>query len=82
MSLASPGYEAAFADWSGHVRQLPWFKAAASVRFEELLPVSAFPVVPGKRWGPGWWSSTSGRHVAHGSAAMVLQLMLSTVILG
>jgi hypothetical protein len=34
-------------------------------------------VIPGKRWGPGWWwSATTGRHVAHGSAAMRTQVML------
>ncbi|MFF4097600.1 TnsA-like heteromeric transposase endonuclease subunit [Streptomyces sp. NPDC001834] len=34
-------------------------------------------VVPGRRWGPGWWwSATTGRHVVHGSAAMRTQLML------
>ncbi|MFD9459096.1 TnsA-like heteromeric transposase endonuclease subunit [Streptomyces sp. NPDC059985] len=69
--------EAVFRDVSGCVRQLPWLKAAASVRFEELAPVAAFPVVPGKRWAPGWWwSPTTGRHVVHGSAAMLAQLML------
>ncbi len=48
-----------------------------SVRFENLAPVSAFPVVPGRRWGPGWWwSATTGRHVVHGSAAMLIQLMI------
>jgi hypothetical protein len=48
-----------------------------SVRFEDLAPVSAFPVVPGRRWGPGWWwSATTGRHVVHGSAAMLIQLMI------
>ena len=39
--------------------------------------MSAFPVVPGQRWGPGlWWSATTGRHVACGSAAMRAQLMV------
>ncbi|WSS31553.1 TnsA-like heteromeric transposase endonuclease subunit [Streptomyces sp. NBC_01185] len=57
--------------------QLPWDQAAAAVRFEDLAPVSAFPVVPGRRWGPGWWwSATTGRHVVHGSAAMRTQLMI------
>ncbi|WP_406110728.1 TnsA-like heteromeric transposase endonuclease subunit [Streptomyces sp. NBC_01003] len=56
---------------------MPWITAATEVRFEHAPPVSAFPVVPGRRWGPGWWwSSTMGRHVAHGSAAMRAQLML------
>ncbi|MFD0355030.1 TnsA-like heteromeric transposase endonuclease subunit [Streptomyces sp. NPDC127110] len=59
------------------MRQLPLHKAAASVRFEELAPVAAFPVIPGKRWAPGWWwSATTGRHVVLGSAAMRSQLML------
>ncbi|MGQ4336480.1 acyltransferase domain-containing protein, partial [Streptomyces hayashii] len=31
--------------------------AALAVAFEDLSPVSAFPVIPGRRWGPGlWWS--------------------------
>nr|WP_234357222.1 TnsA-like heteromeric transposase endonuclease subunit [Streptomyces sp. NBRC 110028] len=56
---------------------LPWEQAIGSVRFEDLAPVSAFPVVPGRRWGPGWWwSATTGRHVVHGSAAMRTQLMM------
>lgn len=57
--------------------QQPWGHAADQVRLEELGPVSPFPALPGKRWGPGWWwSATTGRHVAHGSAAMRDQLML------
>lgn len=76
-SRAGTGCEAEFKDLSGCVRQLPWHKAAASVRFEELSPVAAFPVIPGKRWAPGWWwSATTGRHVVHGSAAMRSQLMV------
>ncbi|WP_318212870.1 TnsA-like heteromeric transposase endonuclease subunit [Streptomyces sp. SJL17-1] len=48
-----------------------------TVAFEELPPVSAFPVVPGRRWGPDlWWSATTGRHVAAGSNAMRVQLMV------
>ncbi|WSN01895.1 TnsA-like heteromeric transposase endonuclease subunit [Streptomyces sp. NBC_01693] len=71
------GVEAAFADPSGEVRRLQWEQAATSVRFEDVGPVSAFPVVPGRRWGPGWWwSATTGRHVMHGSAAMRTQLMV------
>ncbi|OUC93855.1 hypothetical protein CA983_35825 [Streptomyces swartbergensis] len=69
--------EAAFAGFAGAVTQLHWDQAAMSVRFEDLAPVSAFPVVPGRRWGPGWWwSATTGRHVVHGSAAMRIQLMV------
>jgi hypothetical protein len=68
--------EAVFATAAGQVTQLPWDQAAA-VQFENLAPVSAFPVVPGRRWGPGWWwSATTGRHVVHGSAAMRTQLMV------
>lgn len=68
--------EVAFSGLVGQVTQLSW-EQAVSVRFEELAPVSAFPVVPGRRWGPGWWwSATTGRHVVHGSAAMRTQLML------
>ncbi|NXY99064.1 TnsA-like heteromeric transposase endonuclease subunit [Streptomyces sp. BR123] len=70
------GFEAVF-DVPGGLEQERWEGAAAPVRFEELRPVSAFPTAPGKRWGPGWWwSATTGGHVAHGSAAMVTQLML------
>ncbi|WP_327350302.1 TnsA-like heteromeric transposase endonuclease subunit [Streptomyces sp. NBC_01304] len=48
-----------------------------AVAFEDLPPVSAFPVIPGRRWGPGlWWSATTGRHVASGSNAMRTQLMV------
>ncbi|WP_330479648.1 TnsA-like heteromeric transposase endonuclease subunit [Streptomyces platensis] len=73
---AGAGIEAAFVAAAGRLTQLPWDQAA-SVRFEDLAPVSAFPVVPGRRWGPGWWwSATTGRHVVHGSAAMRTQLMV------
>ncbi len=68
--------EVAFTGLSGQVTQLPWDQAVGSVRFEELAPVSAFPVLQGRRWGPGWWwSATTGRHVVHGSATMRTQLM-------
>ncbi|MGW8479877.1 TnsA-like heteromeric transposase endonuclease subunit [Streptomyces sp. NPDC055898] len=51
--------------------------AAVTVAFEELDPVSAFPVVPGRRWGPGlWWSATTRRHMSAGSNAMRAQLMV------
>ncbi|MEU0596590.1 MULTISPECIES: TnsA-like heteromeric transposase endonuclease subunit [Streptomyces] len=71
------GIEAAFVTAGGQATQLPWDQAAVSVRFEDLAPVSAFPVLPGRRWGPGWWwSATTGRHVVHGSAAMRTQLMV------
>ncbi|WP_236570696.1 TnsA-like heteromeric transposase endonuclease subunit [Streptomyces sp. GF20] len=71
------GIEAAFVTAAGRLTQLLWDQAAASVRFEDVAPVSAFPVVPGRRWGPGWWwSATTGRHVVHGSAAMRTQLMV------
>lgn len=71
------GVEVAFSSPAGQVGQLSWEQAVASVRFEELAPVSAFPVVPGRRWGPGWWwSASTGRHVVHGSAAMCTQLMV------
>lgn len=69
--------EVAFSGPGGQVSQLSWERAVASVRFEELSPVSAFPVVPGRRWGPGWWwSATTGRHVVHGSVSMRTQLMI------
>ncbi|MFE3187096.1 TnsA-like heteromeric transposase endonuclease subunit [Streptomyces violascens] len=69
--------EAVFVDESGHLTHRPWTAAVTEVRFEHAPPVSAFPVVPGRRWGPGWWwSATMGRHVAHGSAAMRAQLIL------
>ncbi|OVZ99442.1 hypothetical protein B9W64_38015 [Streptomyces sp. CS159] len=57
--------------------QQRWADAAMTVAFENLPPVSAFPAVPGRRWGPGlWWSATTGRHVAAGSNAMRTQLMV------
>ncbi|MFD3735124.1 TnsA-like heteromeric transposase endonuclease subunit [Streptomyces sp. NPDC058632] len=70
-------WEAVFVDPVGQVVQQRWADAVLAVAFEELEPVSAFPVVPGRRWGPGqWWSATTGRHVACGSAAMRAQLMV------
>ncbi|WP_372516092.1 TnsA-like heteromeric transposase endonuclease subunit [Streptantibioticus ferralitis] len=76
MSIGA-GFEAVFVDPVGQVVQQRWADAALAVAFEELDPVSAFPVVPGRRWGPGrWWSATTGRHVACGSAAMRAQLMV------
>ncbi|AVH61693.1 MULTISPECIES: TnsA-like heteromeric transposase endonuclease subunit [Streptomyces] len=69
--------EVAFTEEWGRFTQLPWDLAAGSVRFEELSPVSAFPVAPGGRRAPGWWwSATTGRHVVHGSVAMRTQLMV------
>ncbi|MFF0390529.1 TnsA-like heteromeric transposase endonuclease subunit [Kitasatospora sp. NPDC004615] len=69
--------EACFVTVAGEVVQQRLGRAAGQVRFEELGPVAAFPVVPGRSWGPGWWwSSTTGRLVAHGSMAMRMQLML------
>ncbi|MFF8973683.1 TnsA-like heteromeric transposase endonuclease subunit [Streptomyces sp. NPDC014995] len=70
------GFEAVFLDPVGRAVQQRWADAALAVAFEDLDPVSAFPVVPGRRWGPGlWWSATTGRHVAAGSNAMRTQLM-------
>lgn len=69
--------EAVFASPGGARVQQRWLAVAAQVRWEELEPVAAFPVAPGRRWGPGWWwSATTGRHIAHGSQAMRTQLML------
>ncbi|MFF9858825.1 TnsA-like heteromeric transposase endonuclease subunit [Streptomyces tendae] len=71
------GFEAVFLDPVGQAVQQRWADAAMTVAFEDLPPVSAFPVVPGRRWGPGlWWSATTGRHVAAGSNAMRTQLMV------
>ena len=68
------GFEAVFLD--PEVRQR-WEDACVAVAFEDLAPVSGFPVVPGRRWGPGlWWSATTGRHVVAGSSAMRAQLMV------
>lgn len=70
------GFEAVFLEPGGQAVQQRWADAALAVAFEDLDPVSAFPVVPGRRWGPGlWWSATTGRHVAAGSNAMRTQLM-------
>ncbi|MBD0737467.1 hypothetical protein BGM09_29915 [Streptomyces sp. CBMA29] len=69
--------EALFAGADGVLVQQRWEQTAPVVRFEDLPPVAAFPVVPGRRWGPGWWwSATTGGHVAHGSVAMRTQLMV------
>ncbi|MFE3676071.1 hypothetical protein [Streptomyces griseus] len=63
--------DAEFAEAPGTLVQRRWVETAARVRLEHLAPVAAFPVVPGRRWGPGWWwSATTGRHVMHGSQAM------------
>ncbi|MGW0649429.1 TnsA-like heteromeric transposase endonuclease subunit [Streptomyces umbrinus] len=54
-----------------------WCEAAVTVRFEQLAPAVAFEVLPGRRWGPGWWwSATTGGHVAVDSSAMRSQLMV------
>ncbi|MFD9196400.1 MULTISPECIES: TnsA-like heteromeric transposase endonuclease subunit [Streptomyces] len=75
--VVGAGFEAVFVDPVGRVVQQRWADAAVAVAFEELEPVSAFPVVPGRRWGPGlWWSATTGRHVASGSQAMQVRLMV------
>jgi hypothetical protein len=69
-------FEAVFLDPVGQTVQQRWADAALAVAFEDLAPVSAFPVIPGRRWGPGlWWSATTGKHVAAGSNAMRTQLM-------
>lgn len=71
------GVEAEFVDPVGRVVRQRWADAVLAVAFEDLDPVSAFPVVPGRRWGPGlWWSSTTGRHVSAGSNAMRDRLMM------
>lgn len=71
------GFEAVFLDPVGQVIQQRWADAALAVAFEDLAPVSAFPVIPGRRWGPGlWWSATTGRHVSAGSNAMRTQLIV------
>ncbi|MED7949312.1 TnsA-like heteromeric transposase endonuclease subunit [Streptomyces sp. BE303] len=47
------------------------------MKFEQCPVLQSFPVRRGKRLAPGWWwSSTTGRHVAFGSAAMRLHVML------
>ena len=71
------GVEAVFRDPVGQIVQQRWVDAALAVAFEDLPLVAGFPVVPGRRWGPGlWWSATTGRHVHSGSAAMRAQLMV------
>ncbi|MFG2566311.1 TnsA-like heteromeric transposase endonuclease subunit [Streptomyces sp. NPDC048567] len=77
MAARGGGFEAVFLDPVGQPVQQRWADAALTVAFEDLAPVSAFPAVPGRRWGPGlWWSATTGRHVAAGSNAMRVQLMV------
>lgn len=69
--------EAVFTGADGNLMQHQWQQAVSALRFEDQPPVAAFPVVPGRRWGPGWWwSATTGGHVAHGSVAMRTQLMV------
>lgn len=73
----APAVEAVFIQADGKHVQRSWVRAVTTVRFDDLAPVSTFPVVPGRRWGPGWWwSATTGGHVAHGSVAMRTQLMV------
>ncbi|MFI9650515.1 TnsA-like heteromeric transposase endonuclease subunit [Streptomyces sp. NPDC052040] len=76
--VPEPGtVEAEFIGVDGTLVQRRWVEAAIAVKFEQLAPVAAFPVVPGRRWGPGWWwSATTAGHVMHGSQAMCTQLML------
>lgn len=74
---AGTEFEAVFVGPAGRAVRQQWAGAAVTVPFEELDPVSSFPVVPGRRWGPGlWWSATTGRHVLAGSHAMRVQLMV------
>ncbi|MFE7560807.1 TnsA-like heteromeric transposase endonuclease subunit [Kitasatospora sp. NPDC057500] len=69
------GFEAVFLDPVGQEVRQRWEDACVTVAFEDLDPVSAFPVPPGRRWGPGlWWSATTGRHVVAGSNAMRTRL--------
>lgn len=71
------GFEAVFLDPVGQEVRQRWEDVCVAVAFEDLAPVSAFPVPPGRRWGPGlWWSATTGRHVVAGSNAMRAQLMV------
>lgn len=71
------GFETVFLDPVGQEVRQRWADACVAVAFEDLQPVSAFPVPPGRRWGPGlWWSATTGRHVVAGSNAMRAQLMV------
>ncbi|MFG2639264.1 hypothetical protein ACGFX8_37560 [Streptomyces sp. NPDC048362] len=52
--VPQPGaVEAEFAGVDGTLVQRRWVETAVAVRFEQLAPVAAFPVVPGRRWGPG-----------------------------
>lgn len=67
--------EAVFAGPDGQLVQQRWEQAAGAARWEDQPPVAPFPVVPGRSWGPGWWSATTGGHVTH-SSAMRPQLMV------
>ncbi|MGP4001138.1 TnsA-like heteromeric transposase endonuclease subunit [Streptomyces sp. 8N706] len=76
MSFAPAQRPGVFLDPVGQTVQQRWADAPLAVAFEDLPPVSAFPAVPGRRWGPGlWWSATTGRHISAGSNAMRIQLM-------
>ncbi|MFF2964581.1 TnsA-like heteromeric transposase endonuclease subunit [Streptomyces sp. NPDC057963] len=62
---------------AGQARCLRWPEAAGEVAFEQCPPLRPFPARAGKRLAPGWWwSSTTGRLVHYGSAAMRLHVML------
>lgn len=53
------GFEVVFLDPVGRVVQQRWVDTAVAVA--ELDPVSAFPVVLGRRWAPGLWRDGRGR---------------------
>lgn len=56
-----------FVGVDGEVRCEPLARCGG-VRFEDVVPVRAFPMFKGQRNFPGrWWSSTVGRHVGYES---------------
>jgi hypothetical protein len=61
----------------GEVRQAAWLTVAEEGAQFGSVPVRPFPVRRGKRLAPGWWwSSTTGRMVHYGNAAMRDRVML------
>ncbi len=69
--------EAHFIGEAGEAVQMPWLQAASEMRLEDCAPVWEFPILKGRRVGPGWWwTATNGGMVRYGFGAMRTQLMM------
>ncbi|MEU0036126.1 TnsA-like heteromeric transposase endonuclease subunit [Streptomyces sp. NPDC006333] len=72
------GFDVRFFTPSRRETYAVWQNASREVAFEDAPVVRPFVSRPGKRVAPGWWwSSTTGRLVHFGSAAMRTQVMLA-----